>query len=173
MRGYHEGRKHPIQQGRIYDCNPSLNALNEESFAWNQNEIYIRIFGYRFAAKAPDEPTEPTGKSRPRKRVRPRRGTPQETDSKRATNPAVSEPRCPIPSNPRKGFNSLGLMWSQPGNDARTPPPSFRECTAYLRLGGGGMPLALRLREELGGTVFGHSCLQRGAATRLIEDALD
>ena len=33
-----------------------------------------------------------------------------------------------------------------------TPGPSCRKCTAYLRLGPGGMPLALRLTEGLGST---------------------
>jgi hypothetical protein len=34
------------------------------------------------------------------------------------------------------------------------PAPGLRKCTAYLRPGAGGMPLALRLSEGLGGGVL-------------------
>jgi len=38
---------------------------------------------------------------------------------------------------------------SYPARRGRTPGPGWRKCTAYLQAGSGGLPLALRLSEEL------------------------
>jgi len=39
---------------------------------------------------------------------------------------------------------------SRAGHDDRTPWPGLRECTAYLRLGQGGLPLGLGSSEGVG-----------------------